>query len=185
MPIQEELTMEAFLGGIDEILQQGFATEEIHGYLQKTLIEPDSLQRYVFFARSVIPVTWSSKMTRLSYWLFAGTSASRRRSMDMKANAAGVGSNKAACYCATTANFPKTRWWCSKSVEPYRGERGSLDGPADIHSVANPLWQWHPLSACTSILTRMINAISMTLTKMKSSVSALRYDSIDGKVIGD
>ena len=49
MPIQEELTMEAFLGGIDEILQQGFATEEIHGYLRKTLIEPASLQRYVFF----------------------------------------------------------------------------------------------------------------------------------------
>jgi hypothetical protein len=57
MPIQEELTIEAFLGAINEILQQGFPTGAIHAYLQNTLIKPDSLQRYIFFARSVIRVT--------------------------------------------------------------------------------------------------------------------------------
>lgn len=57
MPIQEELTIEVFLGAINEILQQGFPTGAIHVYLQNTLIEPDPVQRYIFFARSVIRVT--------------------------------------------------------------------------------------------------------------------------------
>lgn len=57
MPIQEELTIEAFLGAINEILQQRFPTGAIHAYLQNTLIKSDSLQRYIFFAQSVIGVT--------------------------------------------------------------------------------------------------------------------------------
>ena len=147
------------------ILQHGFATEEIHAHLRKTLIEPDSLQRYVFFR----PERYTRNLVfkndvRLSYWLFAGTSASRRRSTDMKASAAGVGSSKAACYCATTASFPKTHWWCGKSA--------NLIAASAVISTVRPIftalrirqWQWHPRLACTSILIPTINAIFTTST---------------------
>jgi hypothetical protein len=50
MTSQKLLCMEAFLEGINEVLDRGFATEEIHAHLQRTLIEPDSLQRYIFFS---------------------------------------------------------------------------------------------------------------------------------------
>ena len=49
MASQNLLSMEAFLDGINDVFERGFATEDIHAHLKKTLIEPDSLQRYIFF----------------------------------------------------------------------------------------------------------------------------------------
>jgi hypothetical protein len=90
--------------------------------------------------------------------------------MDMKANAAGIESNKAACCCAITANFRKPADG-SAIDQPYRGERGCLNNPADIHSVASPAMA---ATAAVSLHLHshpMFSAISMISRKMKSGVS--------------
>ena len=48
-PANKSSPWKLFSDGINDILERGFTTEEIHAHLQKTLIEPDSLQRYIFF----------------------------------------------------------------------------------------------------------------------------------------
>ena len=68
MPIQEELTIEAFLGVINEILQQGFPTGAIHAYLQNTLIKPRLSAALYFFRPQRYTRNLVFKNGALNYW---------------------------------------------------------------------------------------------------------------------
>lgn len=102
--------------------------------------------------------------------------------MDMKANAAGIESNKAACYCAISANFRKPADG-SAIDQPYRGERDCLNGSTDIHSVANPA-----MAATAAVSLHLyshpyVQCDIYDLEKNEKRRVRLRYDSIDRKVI--
>ena len=102
--------------------------------------------------------------------------------MDMKANAAGIESNKAACYCAISADFRKPADG-SAIDQPYRGERDCLNGSTDIHSVANPAMAARAAVSLHLYSHPYVQCDIYDLEKNEKRRVRLRYDSIDRKVI--
>jgi predicted metal-dependent enzyme (double-stranded beta helix superfamily) len=175
------LSMEAFLDGINDVLSRGFATEEIHAHLQRTLIEPVSLQRYIFFRpdRYTRNLVFKNEFFELLVicWNIGQRAPVHGHEGERCWSRVEQGSLLLCNYCEVSENPLVVR----QLGEPYCGERGHLDGPADIHSVANPskvpavslhLYS-HPYDQCD---------IYDLGNNLKQRVR-LRYDSIDGKVI--
>ncbi len=181
MASQNLLSMEAFLDGINAVLRRGFATEDIHTHLQKTLIEPDSLQRYIFFRpeRYTRNLVFKNEFFELLVicWNIGQRAPVHGHEGERCWSRVEQGSLILCNYREVSENPLVVR----QIGEPYRGERGHLDGPANIHSVANPsmvpavslhLYS-HPYDQCD---------IYDLENNLKQRVR-LRYDSIDGKVV--
>ncbi|HET9296554.1 MAG TPA: cysteine dioxygenase family protein [Candidatus Binatia bacterium] len=181
MASQNLLSMEAFLDGINDVLRRGFATEDIHTHLQKTLIEPDSLQRYIFFRpeRYTRNLVFKNEFFELLVicWNIGQRAPVHGHEGERCWSRVEQGSLILCNYREVSENPLVVR----QIGEPYRGERGHLDGPANIHSVANPsmvpavslhLYS-HPYDQCD---------IYDLENNLKQRVR-LRYDSIDGKVV--
>lgn len=181
MASQNLLSMEAFLDGINYVLRRGFATEDIHTHLQKTLIEPDSLQRYIFFRpeRYTRNLVFKNEFFELLVicWNIGQRAPVHGHEGERCWSRVEQGSLILCNYREVSENPLVVR----QIGEPYRGERGHLDGPANIHSVANPsmvpavslhLYS-HPYDQCD---------IYDLENNLKQRVR-LRYDSIDGKVV--
>ena len=181
MAIQTSLSMEAFLDGINDILGRGFATAEIHAHLQKTLIQPESLQRYVFFrpdryTRNLVSKNDSFELLVIC-WNIGQQAPVHGHEGERCWSRVEQGSLRLCNYREISENPLAVQ----QVGEPYYGERGHLDGPADIHSVANP---------------STVPAVSLHLysnpydqcdiydldSNLKRRVR-LAYDSIDGKLV--
>jgi cysteine dioxygenase len=181
MTSQTSLSMESFLDGINDVLRRGFATEEIHTLLQRTLIEPDSLQRYILFRpeRYTRNLVFKNEFFELLVicWNIGQQAPVHGHEGERCWSRVEQGSLLLCNYRELSENPLVVR----QIGEPYRGERGHLDGPADIHSVANPstmpavslhLYS-HPYDQCDIY----------DLEKNLKQRVRLRYDSIDGKVV--
>jgi len=181
MTIQTAHTMEAFLGDINDILRRGFATEKIHAHLQKTLIEPESLQRYIFFRpeRYTRNLVFKNEFFELLVicWNIGQQAPVHGHEGERCWSRVEQGSLLLCNY----REISETPLVVQQIGEPYCGERGHLDGPADIHSVANPsrvpavslhLYS-HPYDQCDIY----------DLENNQKRRVRLRYDSIDGKVV--
>jgi cysteine dioxygenase len=175
------LSMEAFLAGINEILGRGFATADIHAHLQKTLIAPDSLQRYIFFSpeRYTRNLVFKNEFFELLVicWNIGQRAPVHGHEGERCWSRVEQGSLLLCNYQEVSENPLVMR----QIGEPYRGERGHLDGPTDIHSVANPstvpavslhLYS-HPYDQCD---------IYDLNKNLKQRVS-LRYHSIGGRIV--
>jgi cysteine dioxygenase len=181
MASQTSLSMESFLDGINDVLRGGFATEEIHALLQRTLIEPDSLRRYIFFrseryTRNLVVKNESFELLVIC-WNIGQRAPIHGHEGERCWSRVEQGSLLLCNYEEVSENPLVVR----QIGEPYRGERGHLDGPTDIHSVANPstvpavslhLYS-HPYDQCD---------IYDLDKNLKQRVS-LRYHSIGGRIV--
>ncbi len=181
MASQNSLSMEAFLDGINDVLGRGFATEDIHAHLQKTLIEPDSLQRYIFFRPERYTRNLVFKNEFFELLVICWNIGQRAPVHGHEGERCWSRVEQGSLILCNYREFSENPLVVRQIGEPYRGERGHLDGPADIHSVANPsmvpavslhLYS-HPYDQCD---------IYDLENNLKQRVQ-LRYDSIDGKVV--
>jgi cysteine dioxygenase len=183
MTIQKTLSMEVFLGGINDILRQGFATEEIHAYLQKTLIEPASLQRYIFFRpeRYTRNLVFKNEAFELLVicWNIGHQAPVHGHEGERCWSRVEQGSLLLCNYREISENPLVVR----QIGEPYRGERGYLDGPADIHSVANPASSKAPAVSLHLYSHPYDQCDIYDLDKNEKRRVRLRYDTVDGKVV--
>jgi cysteine dioxygenase len=183
MTTQKPLSMEAFLDGIDDILCRGFATEEIHAYLQKTLIEPASLQRYIFFrperyTRNLVIKNQDFELLVIC-WNIGQHAPVHGHEGERCWSRVEQGSLLLCNYREISENPLVVQ----QVGEPYCGERGYLDGPADIHSVANPASAVAP-AVSLHLYSRPYDQCDIYDLEAHQKLRVrLRYDSIDGKVI--
>ena len=183
MPIQEALTMEAFLGGINDILQKGFATRKIHDFLHRTLIEPDSLQRYIFFRPERYTRNLVFKNEAFELLVICWNIGQQAPVHGHEGERCWSRIEQGSLILCNYRELSENPLVVQQMNPPFRGERGYVDGPADIHSVVNPataavpavslhLYS-HPYDECD---------IYDLATNEKRRVR-LRYDSIDGTLI--
>jgi cysteine dioxygenase len=181
MTIQTSLTMEAFLDGINDILRRGFATDEIHAYLQKTLIEPESLQRYIFFRPERYTRNLVLKNDFFELLVICWNIGQQAPVHGHEGERCWSRVEQGSLLLSNYREISENPLVVQQIGEPYCGERGHLDGPADIHSVANPstvpavslhLYS-HPFDQCDIY----------DLENNQKRRVRLRYDSIDGKVV--
>jgi cysteine dioxygenase len=183
MSIQKELTIEAFLGGINEILQQGFSTGTIHAYLQNTLIEPDSLQRYIFFrperyTRNLVFKNEAFELLVICWNIGQATPVHGHEGERCWSRI-----EQGSLLLCNYRELSENPLMVQQIDQPYRGERGCLDGPADIHSVANPAMAATPAVSLHLYSHPYDQCDIYDLDKNEKRRVRLRYDSIDGKVI--
>jgi cysteine dioxygenase len=183
MPIQEELTMEAFLSGINVILRQGFATEEIHAYLQKTLIEPASLQRYMFFRPERYTRNLVFKNEAFELLVICWNIGQQAPVHGHEGERCWSRIEQGSLLLCNYRELCENPLVVQQINQPYRGERGCLDGPADIHSVANPAIEEAPAVSLHLYSHPYDQCDIYDLEKNEKRRVRLRYDSIGGKVI--
>jgi cysteine dioxygenase len=181
MTSQQSLSMEAFLDGINDVLSRGFATEEIHAHLQRTLIEPDSLQRYIFFRPERYTRNLVFKNEFFELLVICWNIGQRAPVHGHEGERCWSRVEQGSLLLCNYREFSENPLVVRQIGEPYLGERGHLDGPADSHSVANPsktpavslhLYS-HPYDQCDIF----------DLENNEKRRVRLRYDSIDGKLI--
>ena len=181
MTSQNSLSMEAFLDGINDILSRGFATQDIHSYLQRTLIEPDSLQRYIFFRPERYTRNLVFKNEFFELLVICWNIGHRAPVHGHEGERCWSRVEQGSLLLCNYREFSENPLVVRQIGEPYRGDRGHLDGPADIHSVANPttvravslhLYS-HPYDQCD---------IYDLKNNLKQRVR-LRYDTIDGELV--
>ena len=183
MTSKKLLSMEAFLDGIDEILGRGFVTADIHAHLQSTLIAPDSLERYVFFRpeRYTRNLVFKNEFFELLVicWNIGQRAPVHGHEGERCWSRVEQGSLLLCNYHEVSENPLVVR----QIGEPYLGERGHLDGPADIHSVANPS---NVPAVSLHLYSRPYDQCDIyDLDKNLKQRVRLRYDSIDGKLSPD
>lgn len=183
MSIQEELTMEAFLSGINEILRQGFATEEIHAYLHKTLIEPASLQRYMFFRPERYTRNLVFKNEAFELLVICWNIGHQAPVHGHEGERCWSRIEQGSLLLCNYRELCENPLVVQQINQPYRGERGWLDGPADIHSVANPAIEEAPAVSLHLYSHPYDQCDIYDLEKNEKRRVRLRYDSIGGKVI--
>ena len=181
MPIQEELTIEAFLGGINAILLRGFATGEIHAYLQKTLIEPASLQRYIFFRPDRYTRNLVSKNEAFELLVICWNIGQQAPIHGHEGERCWSRIEQGSLLMCNYRELSDNPLVVQQINQPYRGERGCLDGPADIHSIANPAMT--PAVSLHLYSQPYDQCDIYDLDKNEKRRVRLCYDSIDGKVI--
>ena len=183
MPIQKALTMAAFLDRINEILRQGFATEEIHAYLQKTLIEPASLQRYMFFRPERYTRNLVFKNEAFELLVICWSIGQQAPVHGHEGERCWSRIEQGSLLLCNYRELSENPLVVQQINQPYRGERGYLDGPADIHSVANPAMAAAPAVSLHLYSHPYDQCDIYDLEKNEKRRVPLRYDSIGGKVI--
>jgi cysteine dioxygenase len=181
MAIQTSLSMEAFLDGINDILSRGFATEEIHAHLQKTLIQPESLERYIFFRPDRYTRNLVSKNDSFELLVICWNIGQQAPVHGHEGERCWSRVEQGSLQLCNYRELSESPLVVQQIGKPYHGARGHLDGPADIHSVANP---------------STVPAVSLHLysnpydrcdiydlnNNLKRRVQLI-YDSIDGKLV--
>ena len=180
MTDQKSLSMEAFLDGINEVLSRGFATEDIHAHLQRTLIEPDSLQRYIYFRPERYTRNLVFKNEFFELLVICWNIGQRAPVHGHEGERCWSRVEQGSLLLCNYREFSEKPLVVRQIAEPYRGERGHLDGPADIHSVANP----SPLPAVSlHLYSHPYDECDIyDLENNEKRRVRLRYDSIDGKL---
>src|SRR5918999_4024835 len=135
---QRLLSMEAFLDGINEVLRRGFATEEIHAHLQTTLIEPASLQRYIFFRPERYTRNLVFKNEAFELLVICWNIGQQAPVHGHEGERCWSRVEQGSLLLCNYRELSKKPLVVQRINQPIRGERGYLDGPAGIHSVANP-----------------------------------------------
>ncbi len=133
------VTIEELLRELQSLVDQGFKTSEVHGYLLETLIEPESLETYLSFrpdryARNLIYKSDAFELLAICW--------------EVGQKAPIHGHEGELCWSRVergTLRFTNYREVSEKPLvlerlaEPLNGKQGHLDGPADIHEVENLL----------------------------------------------
>ena len=179
---QREISIESFLTDIHEIRRQGFATEAIHSYLRETLIEPASLQRYIFFrtdrytrnlvykddAFELLVICWNINQHAPVHGHEGERCWSRVEQGQLR-------------FCSYR-ELSENPLIVQQISEPYCGARGHLDGPADIHKVENLLSAGEP-AVSLHLYSRPYDRCDIyDLAKSEKRQVRLQYDSLYGKL---
>lgn len=131
------VTIEGLLHELEALVVRGFETQKIHEFLQRTLIEPASLEPYVHFcpdryARNLVLKSEDFELLAICW--------------DVGQKAPIHGHEGERCWSRVERGmlrFTNYREVSEKPLvveklgEPFDGNRGHLDGPADIHEVEN------------------------------------------------
>ena len=181
MTSQKSLSMKAFLDGINDVFNRGFATEDIHAHLQRTLIAPDSLQRYIFFRPDRYTRNLVFKNDFFELLVICWNVGQRAPVHGHEGERCWSRVEQGSLLLCNYREYSEIPLVVRQIGEPYRGERGHLDGPADIHSVANTSmlpavslhFYSHPYDQCDIY----------DLEKNEKRRVRLRYDSIDDKLV--
>jgi predicted metal-dependent enzyme (double-stranded beta helix superfamily) len=183
MMTQKTVTMEAFLCGLNEIEQEGFSTDRIHAYLQESLIEPASLRRYTHFRpdRYTRNLVFKNKAFELLVICWnIGQQAPVHGHEGERCWSRVEQGTLLLCNYREVSERPLV---IERIDEPYRGERGHLDGPADIHSVANPAPSVEPAISLHLYSNPYDQCDIYDLEKKEKRRVQLRYDSVAGKLV--
>lgn len=186
MTLQKALStvpMEAFLERLREIEQQGFATAGVQAYLQETLIEPASLQRYIFFrddryTRNLVFKNDAFELLVIC-WNIGQQAPVHGHEGERCWSRVEQGSLLLCNYREVSENPLVLR----QIQAPYLGGRGHLDGPADIHSVANPRSAMQPAVSLHLYSHPYDRCDIYDLIKNEKRRVRLSYDTIDGQAV--
>lgn len=181
--MQRLVTMEAFLEGLDAIKRQGFATSRIHAYLQESLMDPTSLRRYAHFrldryTRNLVFKDEAFELLVICWNI--GQQAPVHGHEGERCWSRVEQGRLVLCNYREISERPLV---VEQIDGPYVGERGHLDGPADIHSVANPAASAEP-AISLHLYSRPYDRCDIyDLEKLEKRRVRLHYDSVAGKLI--
>src|SRR5688500_1593713 len=181
MTDQKSLSMEAFLDGINDVLGRGFATEDIHAHLQKTLIEPDSLQRYIFFRPERYTRNLVFKNEFFELLIICWNIGQRAPVHGHEGERCWSRVEQGSLLLCNYREFSENPLVVRQIGEPYRGERGHLAGPDDTHSVTKP-----SMAPAFSLHLYSHPSYQCDIYDLENNLKQhvrLHYDSIDGKVV--
>ena len=183
MTTRKTVAMEPFLGAINDIRRQGFATEKIHAYLQQTLIEPASLQRYVFFRTDRYTRNLVFKNEAFELLVICWNPGQQAPVHGHEGERCWSRVEQGSLLFCNYREVSESPLVVQQVSDPCRGERGHLDGPADIHSVANPASE--PAVSLHLYSQPYDRCDIYDLAKNEKRRVRLGYHSIDGKVVED
>lgn len=130
-------SMESFLGNLRSMAKRGFQRREVHEFLLGSLIEPQSLEPYVGFrsdrhARNLVYKDEAFELLVIC-WGVGHTAPIHRHEGELCWARVERGSLRFTNY----QEISEAPLRLEKIGTPITGQRGHLDGPADIHEVEN------------------------------------------------
>jgi predicted metal-dependent enzyme (double-stranded beta helix superfamily) len=175
--------MEAFVERLREIERQGFATSTIHAYLRETLIEPVSLQRYVLFLDDRYTRNLVFKNEAFELLVICWNIGQRAPVHGHEGERCWSRVEQGSLLLCNYREVSENPLVVQRIGEPYLGERGHLDGPADIHSVANPEPAAQPAISLHLYSQPYDQCDIYDLTTNQKRRVRLRYDTVYGKAV--
>lgn len=180
---QREISIESFLTDVNDIRRQGFATEAIHAYLRETLIEPASLQRYILFRPDRYTRNLVYKDDAFELLVICWNVGQHAPVHGHEGERCWSRVEQGKLFFCNYREVSENPLIVQQITEPYCGDRGHLDGPADIHKVENPSSLREPAVSLHLYSHPYDQCDIYDLAKNEKRQVRLCYDSLYGKLI--
>ena len=131
------LSMDDFLGKLQTFEASRFNIPEVHDYLRETLIKPDSLETYISFRPDRYTRNLVYKDETFELLVICWGIGQRAPIHGHEGEYCWARVEKGSLRITNYREISEEPLVLDRLHEPVNGERGYLDGPADIHEVEN------------------------------------------------
>lgn len=130
-------SMEDFLGNLQALAAKGFHPSEVYEYLRGNLIKPDSLETYICFRPDLYTRNLVYKDETFELLVICWGVGQKAPIHGHEGEYCWARVERGSLRITNYRELSEAPLVLDRLSKPVNGERGYLDGPADIHEVEN------------------------------------------------